>query len=73
MWQDVVLMVVGFVFTPALIVSIIKKTKYPILTSLPTALGLTVTIVCLITLKLYLAACSTSLTAICWYILFFKR
>lgn len=73
MWQDVVLMIAGFVFVPALVVSIIKKTKYPILTSLPTALALTAIVACYITLELYLAAISTGLTTICWYILVFRR
>lgn len=40
-WQDIAMMIAGFVFTPALLVSIKKKTSYPLGTSLPTALALT--------------------------------
>lgn len=72
-WQDVVMMIVGLIFPPALIVSIRKKVGYPLWTSIPTALGLTVMVICLSTLKLYLAAFSASLTTICWYILAFRR
>jgi len=72
-WQDIVLMVGGFIFAPALIVSIVKKAKYPVLTSLPTALGLTIFIACYVTLGLYLAAIATILTAACWYILLIRR
>lgn len=72
-WQDITLAIAGFVFVPALTVSIIKKAKYPIWTSLPTAIALTAFVVCYITLELYLAALSTSLTAACWYILVSRR
>jgi len=70
-WQDLVLMIGGFIFAPSLIVFIMDKTVMPIATSLPTALVLTVFVMCYITLKLRLAAFATALTAICWYILFF--
>ena len=70
-WQDVVLMIGGFIFAPSLIVSIIEGAKIPILTSIPTAIVLTVFVVCYITLKLRLAALATSLTALCWYIIVF--
>ena len=72
-WQDVVLMIGGFIFAPSLVVSIIQETNIPIMTSLPTALVLTVFVGCYITLKLRLAAFATSLTALCWYILFFME
>jgi len=68
-WQDIALMVGGFIFAPSLIVSIKKRSKYPIGTSLPTAIALTAFVACYVTLGLYLAAISTGLTAICWYIL----
>ena len=73
MWQDIALMITGFVFAPALLVSIIRKTKYPLLTSLPTALALTVITFTFTTLNLYLAAISVGLTTVCWYILVFRR
>lgn len=72
-WQDVGIMVANFVFAPALIVSIIKKAKYPLGTSLPTALALTLMFVCFITSKYYLSAFAVTLTATCWYILLFRR
>lgn len=72
-WQDVALMIGGFIFAPALIVSIIKKVKLPLITTIPTALVLTMFVICYITLGLHLAAISTTLTAICWFILFFRR
>lgn len=72
-WQDIVLMVAGFVFIPALAVSIIKGAKYPLLTSLPTAIALTGISISYITLGLYLGGISCSLTAICWFILVVRR
>lgn len=72
-WQDVAFMIGGFIFAPALFISIRKKVKLPLVTSLPTALVLTMFVVCYVTLGLYLAAISTALTAICWYILFLRR
>ena len=72
-WQDIVLMMGGFIFAPSLVVSIVQKTDIPIMTSLPTALVLTAFVFCYLTLKLRLAALATSLTALCWYILFFME
>uniref|UniRef100_A0A6M3LU31 Uncharacterized protein n=1 Tax=viral metagenome TaxID=1070528 RepID=A0A6M3LU31_9ZZZZ len=72
-WQDFVLMIGGFIFAPSLVVSIIQKSSIPILTSLPTAIVLTGFVACYLTLKLKLAAIATSLTALCWYILFFME
>lgn len=73
MWQDVVLMMTSFIFAPSLIVSIVKRVKYPALTSLPTAIALTIMVVVYASLDLWLAASTTVLTASCWYILFFRR
>jgi hypothetical protein len=72
-WQDIVLMAAGLTFAPALVVSIIRKAKYPLATSLPTAVALTIMVICYITLRLYQAAWSTGLTTICWYILAIRR
>lgn len=66
-WQDVVLMVGGFVFAPSLVASIIEGAHYPLLTSIPTAIVLTAFVVVYLSLKYYLAAFSTSLTAFCWF------
>jgi len=73
MWQDIVLMVAGFAFAPSLMVSIVRRSKYPLLTSLPTAIALTAFVVCYVTLGLYLAAISTGLAMICWYVLAVRR
>ena len=40
-WQDIVLMVGGFIFAPSLVFSIVGGADIPIATSLPTALVLT--------------------------------
>jgi len=72
-WQDIAFMIGGFIFAPALVASIIKRTKLPAITSLPTALVLTMFVVCYVTLGLYLATISTTLTAACWYILYLRR
>jgi len=70
---DLVFMVGGFIFAPSLVFSIKRKVKMPVTTTLPTALVLTAFVACYILLQLYLAAFATSLTAICWYILFLRR
>ena len=70
-WQDLVLMVGGFIFAPSLVFSILDKAQIPIATSLPTAIVLTAFVAVYISLKLRLAAFATALTAICWYILAF--
>ena len=68
-WQDIVLMVGGFVFAPSLLISIIRGAEYPLGTTLPTALVLGTYVVVYLSLGLKLAAISTALTAICWCIL----
>ena len=72
-WQDIILMIGGFIFAPSLVISIIQNTHIPIMTSLPTAIVLTAFVGCYLTLKLKLAAIATSLTAVCWFILFFME
>ena len=72
-WQDVVLMIGSFLFAPPLIISVIKKVKYPLYTSLTTAIILSVFVVCYATLNLTLAAISTGIVASCWYLLAIKR
>jgi len=70
---DLVFMVGGFIFAPSLIFSIRDKVKMPAKTSLPTAIVLTSFVGCYAALELYLAAFATTLTAVCWYILFLRR
>ena len=72
-WQDIIMMVAAFILTPALIVSIVKKTSYPLGTSIPTALALTLMAICTFTLGLHLTALAIGLTTICWFILVFRR
>ena len=70
---DLVFMLGGFIFAPSLLFSIKRKVKMPTTTTLPTAIVLTAFVGCYILLELYLAAFATALTAICWYVLFFRR
>ncbi len=70
---DLVFMVGGFVFAPSLLFSIKRNVKMPATTSLPTALVLTAFVGCYVLLELYLAAFATTLTAVCWYILYLRR
>ncbi len=70
---DLVFMVGGFIFAPSLIFSIKRKIKMPATTTLPTAIVLTAFVGCYILLELYLAAFATALTAICWFILYYRR
>jgi len=70
-WQDIVLMIGGFIFVPSLVVSIVNNVDIPIATSLPTALALVAFVTCYMTLKLYLAAFAAALTAVCWLVLVF--
>ena len=72
-WQDLVLMVGGFIFSIALIPSIIGKGKPAKSSCLLT--GAVLTIYCLVyaTLNLWLAFISGTLTALCWWILLIQR
>lgn len=72
-WQDLVFMIGGFIFAPALIFNIVGREKPPIKTSLPTAIVLTVYVFTYASMNYWLALISTSLTAICWYILVLQR
>ena len=72
MWQDIVLMVGGFIFAPSLLFSIFGKEKPPIKTSLPTGTVLVAFAVVYVTLGLPLASIATSLTALCWFILAYQ-
>jgi len=72
-WQDWVLGVGGFIFSVALIPSIISKDKPSAKTSLMTASILTVYLLVYISLNLWLACLSGALSAACWWILFFQK
>jgi hypothetical protein len=73
MWQDIVMMIAGFTFAPVLIVSIQKRVRYPLATSLPTAIAMTALTVCVASLGLYLTTVADALTMICWWILVKER
>ena len=68
-WQDIILGVGGFIFSISLLPSIFGEGKPEMLTSLLTATVLTVFAITYFSLKLRLAALSTILTAICWWVL----
>lgn len=70
-WQDWVLTIGGFIFAPSLVFSIADGVIMPISTSLPTALVLTAYLTVYVSLRLWMSLFATSLTALCWYILFF--
>jgi len=72
-WQDLIFMIGGFIFAPSLLFIIKAKDKPPIATSLPTAIVLTVYLICYATMNFWLAFISTGLTAICWWVLFVQR
>ncbi len=72
-WQDYVLMVGGMILGVSIIPMIRARNKPPFLTSVPTSVILSVFVVCLATLKLYLAAFSTTCTATLWWILVFQH
>lgn len=73
-WQDIVFAVGGFIFAPALVFAIrARENKPPIKTSLPTAIVLTVYLVCYGSIGYWLAVGSTTLTALAWYILVWQE
>lgn len=72
-WQDYALMVGGMILWVSIIPMIRTREKPPFLTSVPTSIILSLFVFCLATLKLYLAAFSTTCTATLWWILVFQR
>jgi cbb3-type cytochrome oxidase subunit 1 len=68
-WQDIVMMSVGFAFAFFLIPSIRGKEKPARFTCITTSMGLFVIAICLATLQLWLAAVAQGMTAIAWAIL----
>ena len=69
MWQDVVLMIVGFFFLVALFPSLFSEAKPHWGSSLLTSLLLGISVVCYATLDLWLAAWATGSTLVGWVIL----
>ncbi len=72
-WQDVLIMIGGFGFAIALIPAVWGRAKPPKSTCLLTATILTSYIIAFATLGLWLAAISTSLTAMMWWILLIQK
>ena len=72
-WQDVVLMVGGFIFAIALFPSILSAHKPSRITCLLTGIVLLAFMGAYATLGLTLATISTALTALCWFILLGQR
>lgn len=74
-WQDIVFMIGGFIFAPALIfmVKAGQGRETSLKASLTTAIVLTVFVLTYISMGFYLAAFSTTLTAVMWYILANQR
>lgn len=73
MIQDYILSFGSILFVIALIPSIRAKDKPALSTSLMTAVVLTVFALTYLSLKFWFATFSTSLTAVCWYILAWQK
>jgi len=72
-WQDIIMMIGGFIFAVALVPSVRSKDKPALSSSLTTGTVLLVFCVCYATLDLWLAFSSTILTVIMWYILAYQK
>jgi hypothetical protein len=72
-WQDLVFMLGGFIFTVALIPSILSKDKPSIFTSLLTASILAIFCVCYAAMGFWLAFVSEVLGTIAWCILLIQK
>ncbi len=68
-WQDIVMMIVGFAFSVFLIPSIRGKEKPARLTCITTTMGVVIVAICVATLGLWLTAVAQSMAAIAWSIL----
>lgn len=73
MWQDILMMVGGFILSVALIPTVISKGKPARSSCLLTGGVLASYVVAMATLGLWLAACATALTTTMWFILLFQR
>jgi hypothetical protein len=73
MWQDLVIMIGGFVLAIALIPTLLSKDKPPKSTCFITGGTLLVFSICYVTLGLYLAFFSTLLTSVIWFVIFFQK
>jgi len=68
-WQDIVMSIIGFGFSLALIPTILGKSKPAFLSSLLTCAGLFITTICVLTLNLWLTTAADILATIAWGII----
>lgn len=73
MWQDIVIAIVQFVFSIALIPSIFSDKKPNIFSSVITFVGLIVMIICFFTLGLYNSVIWSSFSALGWLVLLLQE
>ena len=73
MWQDLIFSIGSWIFTIALIPSIISKDKPNRITCFMTAIILVVFSYTYYTMGLLLGALSSFVTALCWVILFVQK
>ncbi len=72
-WQDILMMVGGFIFSVALLPSVLGKEKPARSSCLITGTILTSYVVAMATLGLWLSAGATVLTATMWFVLLLQR
>jgi len=72
-WQDLVIAACNIIFLGALIANIFNGSKPALITSISTAIALSIVAFCLLTLSLTVSGVVASLSAICWFILFYQR
>ncbi len=73
MWQDIILMVGGFIFSIALLPSILGNSKPARISCVTTGTVLSIYCIVYATLGLWLAFGSGVLTALAWWVLFFQK
>jgi uncharacterized membrane protein len=73
LWQDYVLTIGSLVFSIALVPAVMAKEKPPLSTSVPTFFFLYLFSFVYSTLSLWLATCTSALTATLWFILAFQK
>jgi len=71
-WQDIVIGIGNWIFVLALIPSIVSDKKPALVTSIITAIVVTVFAYCFFTLELYHSMISSAAVGVCWWILFLQ-
>ncbi len=72
-WQDIVMMIVGFTFSFSLLPSLMSKNKPARSTCILTASGLAILTLCMATLGLWLTFIANLMTTIVWFGLAIQR